>query len=146
MRRLLAGTLSAALLTVPLAPAQAADLRIGNGGFDDGLTGWSGSHSPGGVTAVTWDGRSTARVADAEPGNAYGRESQPGLPATAGTRYTAGTGVYDPLRGDVDDGSPDTPTRTGLSQTDSVLNSLWFPEGIRQLRQAWPGLGRSRAR
>ncbi|MEV6152529.1 hypothetical protein AB0L53_19490 [Nonomuraea sp. NPDC052129] len=98
MRRLLAGALStallAALLTVPLAPAQAADLRIVNGGFDDGLTGWSGSHSPGGVTAVAWDGRSTARIADTEPGNAYGRESQPGLPATAGTRYTAYAQVW----------------------------------------------------
>ena len=28
----------------------------------------------------------------------------------------------------------------------SVLNSLWFPEGIRQLGQAWPGLGHPRVR
>ncbi|TMR89286.1 hypothetical protein [Nonomuraea basaltis] len=89
------------LLAVPLEPVQAADLRITNSGFDEGLTGWSGSHSPGGVTAVTWDGRTAARVADTEPENAYGRESQPGLPATAGVRYTAFAKVW------ADNGSAD---------------------------------------
>ncbi|MGV9359517.1 hypothetical protein [Amycolatopsis sp. NPDC003731] len=97
MRRLLptalAATLATGLLAAPV-PAWAADLRMANGGFDQGLTGWSGSHSPGGVTAVTWDGRTTARVDDTSPDNAYGRESQPGLPATAGVRYTAYAQVW----------------------------------------------------
>jgi hypothetical protein len=90
MRRLLRGALSVAVcaaLFVP-PPALAADLKIVNSGFDNGLTGWSGSHSPGGVTAVTWDGRSAARVDDTSADNAYGRESLPGSPATAGARYT----------------------------------------------------------
>ncbi|MET7331748.1 hypothetical protein [Nonomuraea sp. NPDC005650] len=78
----------AALLTVPSTAATAADLRFANESFDDGLAGWSGSHSQGGVEAVSWEGRTTARVTDADPGAAYGRESMPGLPATAGTRYT----------------------------------------------------------
>ncbi|WP_410568015.1 hypothetical protein [Amycolatopsis sp. cmx-4-61] len=97
MRRLLGTTLAAAVATGMLAgpaPAGAADLRIANGGFDQGLTGWSGSHSPGGVTAVTWDGRTTARVDDTSAENAYGRESQPGLPAAAGVRYTAYAQVW----------------------------------------------------
>ncbi|MEV2266869.1 hypothetical protein [Nonomuraea africana] len=94
LRRLLAGALSATLLAVPLTPAHAADLRIANAGFDEGLTGWSGSHSPGGVTATVWEGRTTARVGDTEPAQAYGRESLPGLPATAGTRYTARATVW----------------------------------------------------
>ncbi|WP_101784367.1 hypothetical protein [Nonomuraea indica] len=84
----------AAPLAAPFAPAAAADLRIANEGFDDGLTGWSGSHSPGGVTAAIWDGRTTARLADADPGAAYGRESMPGLPATAGRRYTLHAEVW----------------------------------------------------
>ncbi|MFB9682655.1 hypothetical protein [Amycolatopsis plumensis] len=97
MRRLLPTALAAALATGLLAaptPAGAADLRIANGGFDQGLTGWSGSHSPGGFTAVTWDGRTAARVDDTSASNAYGRESQPGLPATAGVRYTAYAQVW----------------------------------------------------
>ncbi|MEV4114288.1 hypothetical protein [Nonomuraea sp. NPDC049695] len=92
MRRALRGAVAAALLAtslaLPFAPASAADLRIVNGGFDGGLTGWSGSHSPGGVDAAVWDGRTTARITDADPAAAYGRESMPGLPATAGIRYT----------------------------------------------------------
>ncbi|SEG88065.1 hypothetical protein SAMN05444920_106180 [Nonomuraea solani] len=81
-------------MTMAAAPAHAADLRLPNGDFDDGLTGWSGSHSPGGVTAVTWEGRTTARVSDTGTGAAYGRESLPGLPATAGTRYAAYARVW----------------------------------------------------
>ncbi|WP_188188436.1 hypothetical protein [Nonomuraea sp. SYSU D8015] len=98
MRRALRGTVAtallAALLAVPFTPAQAADLRIVNDGFDDGLTGWSGSHTAGGVDAVTWDGRTTARVTDTDPAAAYGRESVPGLPASAGTRYTLHAEVW----------------------------------------------------
>ncbi|MEV0199171.1 hypothetical protein [Nonomuraea sp. NPDC050691] len=80
--------LLAALLATPPAPASAADLRIVNGGFDQGLDGWSGSHTAGGVDPVTWDGRTAARITDDAPGAAYGRESMPGLPAAAGTQYT----------------------------------------------------------
>ncbi|WP_329080827.1 hypothetical protein [Streptosporangium sp. NBC_01469] len=94
LRGAVATVFLAALLAVPSTSASAADLRIVNGGFDEGLTGWSGSHSPGGVDAVAWDGRTTARVADTDPGAAYGRESMPGLPATAGTRYTLNAGVW----------------------------------------------------
>ncbi|MFC4114489.1 hypothetical protein [Nonomuraea zeae] len=98
MRRALRGAVTAAvlatLLAAPFAPASAADLRIANGGFDSGLTGWSGSHSPGGVDAAVWDGRTTARVTDADPAAAYGRESMPGLPATAGTAYTLHAEVW----------------------------------------------------
>ncbi|MEV0999977.1 hypothetical protein [Nonomuraea sp. NPDC050202] len=98
-RALLCGSaataLLAALLTaLPGASASAADLRIVNDDFDDGLTGWSGSHSPGGVDPVLWDGRTTARVTDADPAAAYGRESMSGLPATAGTRYTLNAQVW----------------------------------------------------
>ncbi|MEU7526755.1 hypothetical protein AB0A74_13560 [Saccharothrix sp. NPDC042600] len=89
------------LCTVSAQPARAADLRLVNSGFDDGLTGWSGSHSPGGVTAATWRGRTTARVADTATGSAYGVESRPGAPAVAGTRYTAYAQVW------VDDGEAD---------------------------------------
>ncbi|MEV4062972.1 hypothetical protein [Nonomuraea dietziae] len=94
LRRLLAAALSGTLLFVSLTPAHAADLRIANAGFDQGLTGWSGSHSQGGVTAVSWQGRTAARVADTEPALAYGRESLPGLPAVAGSRYTAHATVW----------------------------------------------------
>ncbi|MEV0383194.1 hypothetical protein [Nonomuraea sp. NPDC050643] len=95
MRHLLAGMLPALLVAAALAvPARAADLRIANDSFDDGLTGWSGSHSQGGVTAVTWDGRTAARVTDTAANAAYGRESLPGPPATAGTRYTAYAKVW----------------------------------------------------
>ncbi|MEW9553232.1 hypothetical protein [Nonomuraea sp. NPDC050783] len=90
----LPAALLAALLAAPPTPASAADLRIVNDGFDDGLTGWSGSHTAGGVDPVTWQGRTTARVADADPGAAYGRESMPGLPAAAGTRYTLNAQVW----------------------------------------------------
>ncbi|WP_185949270.1 carbohydrate binding domain-containing protein [Microbispora sp. KK1-11] len=84
-----------AFLTVsPASPARAADLIIANGGFDDGLTGWSGSHSPGGVTAVTWQGRTSAQIADTDATKAYGRESMPSLPAAAGTRYAVFAKVW----------------------------------------------------
>ncbi|TMR24812.1 hypothetical protein ETD86_03525 [Nonomuraea turkmeniaca] len=88
----MAFVLTAALATSPIA--HAADLRISNSGFDDGLSGWSGSHSPGGVAPVVWEGRTTARVEDADAAAAYGRESLPGLPATAGSRYTAFATVW----------------------------------------------------
>jgi hypothetical protein len=99
VRRALRGTVAAALLAAllvapPGAPASAADLRIANDGFDDGLTGWSGSHTAGGVDAVVWNGRTAARIADAAAGAAYGRESMPGLPAAAGTRYTLHAQVW----------------------------------------------------
>ncbi|MFI6790617.1 hypothetical protein ACIBG4_25140 [Nonomuraea sp. NPDC050383] len=94
LRAAAATALLAALLATPFTPAAAADLQIVNGGFDDGLAGWSGSHSQGGVDAVTWEGRTTARVTDTDPGAAYGRESMPGLPATAGTRYTLNAQVW----------------------------------------------------
>ncbi|MGW0195207.1 hypothetical protein [Nonomuraea sp. NPDC003201] len=97
--RLTRGAVATALLAALLAappgtPAFAADLRIANDGFDDGLAGWSGSHTAGGVEAVSWDGRTTARVTDTDPAAAYGRESMPGLPATAGTRYTLQAQVW----------------------------------------------------
>ncbi|MGV9376467.1 hypothetical protein ACWDRB_11655 [Nonomuraea sp. NPDC003707] len=97
--RLTSGAVAAALLAAllaapPGAPAFAADLRIANDGFDEGLAGWSGSHTAGGVEAVSWDGRTTARVTDTDPAAAYGRESMPGLPATAGTRYTLQAQVW----------------------------------------------------
>ncbi len=96
MRRSLPGALAvcAALVAGPLGSAQAVDLQFTNNGFDDGLTGWSGSHTAGGVTAVKWDGRTAARIDDNSADNAYGRESQPGLPAAAGSRYTAYAKVW----------------------------------------------------
>ncbi|MFF0770764.1 hypothetical protein ACFYUK_17890 [Nonomuraea wenchangensis] len=92
--RATAAALLVALLVAPFTPASAADLRLVNDGFDNGLTGWSGSHSPGGVDPVLWDGRTTARVTDTDPAAAYGRESMPGLPATEGTRYTLNAQVW----------------------------------------------------
>jgi hypothetical protein len=82
----------AGLLMAP--PAQAADIQIGNGDFDKGLIGWSGSHSQGGVTAAVFDGRTTAQISDTSATDAYGRESQPALAATAGTRYAAFARVW----------------------------------------------------
>ncbi|MET9063655.1 hypothetical protein [Streptosporangium sandarakinum] len=82
------------LTALTTSPARAADLIVANGGFDDGLTGWSGSHSPGGATAVTWQGRTAARIADTDATKAYGRESMPSLPATAGTRYAVFAKVW----------------------------------------------------
>ncbi len=69
-------------------------MHLGNEGFDNGLIGWSGSHTAGGVEAVTWDGRTTARITDTSATNAYGRESLPGLPAVAGARYSAYATVW----------------------------------------------------
>ncbi|MCK2218529.1 hypothetical protein MF672_032750 [Actinomadura sp. ATCC 31491] len=94
LRATAAAALLAALLAAPFTPATAADLRLLNDGFDDGLTGWSGSHTPGGVDPVLWNGRTTARVTDADPAAAYGRESMPGLPAVPGTRYTLNAQVW----------------------------------------------------
>ncbi|MBA2894647.1 hypothetical protein HNR30_006019 [Nonomuraea soli] len=90
-RILIALSVGTALLA---APAHAADLQVANGDFDAGLTGWSGSHSPGGVTATTYEGRTVARFDDLDTTKAYGRESQPGLPATAGARYRAHARVW----------------------------------------------------
>lgn len=101
MRIPLALALVLALLAVPAIPVLAADLKIANGGFDQGLSGWTSSHSSGGTAAVTWQGRTSARIADADGGKAYGLESTPGLTATANTRYVVYAKVW------VDTGSPD---------------------------------------
>ena len=83
-----------AFVIVPVNPAGAADLRLFNSGFDEGLDGWSGSHAVGGVLAVAWKGQTAAQVKDDSEEKSYGRESRPGLPATAGVRYTARAKVW----------------------------------------------------
>jgi hypothetical protein len=62
------------------------------------------------VTGYSWENGTLAGLGTGPDGKIY-----------TGGYLTGGTGVYDPLHGDADDNHPDTKTRTGLNQTDSLL-------------------------
>lgn len=73
-----------------LRPADAADLPSGNVGFESGLTGWT-QFGTGGNVATTeraYEGRQSAKVADANGTDATGLESTRQA-ASAGRRYVA---------------------------------------------------------